>query len=388
MLFLPIVCQSPFSIATFKQKLAHRPYWFIIPPTSAEDPRPMSDNPLVATHLHIYPTYIVTTQERLLSGRRRSDKQIRNQRNLLNNKHTGALSVKAKKRIKNAVNWMVASAQWKRIFDKKSKKHYLFKVNLITLTLPVLDHGISDADFKSKLLKRFVNACRYHYGLNNYVWKVEAQANGNIHAHFTTDTFIHYKLLRRTWNGILAREGLIDKFEAIHGHRDPNSTDVKAVRNIKNLAAYLAKYFAKNETDKRRIKGRIWFCSQPISDRNSLKAETDPLDQKGLLRCLFQSGIKHKVIESNPNSLGLTRRVGELFLIKPSQWRDLISGPLRQLYDDHRLRIRNSLQRVLDFNKWDDLYEISIPTKRIFPITPIPPQDNTPSQMSLTLSHV
>lgn len=317
-----------------------------------------TDNPVIATHLHIYPTYIVTQQERLLTSRGRTAKQINNERNLRNNRHSGELSDKAQSRIKNAVNWMVAAAKWKRVYDKATRKHYFFKINLITLTLPTTDHKISDHYFKSVLLKKFINNCRYNYGLANYVWKVEAQANGNIHAHFTTDTFIHWKHIRRTWNKILAKEGLIDTFEAKHGHRDPNSTDVKAVKKMKNLAAYLCKYFSKNEKDRRRIKGRIWMCSHALSHRNALKVETDPHDQKGYLKSLMNKKIVHKVLKSLPNALGHCRRVGELFLIKPGQWRNLISGALRQVYEDHLFKIRNAIRPFFDYSRYNDLYDI------------------------------
>src|SRR5690606_15700456 len=187
---------------------------------------------------------------------------------------------KASRRLSNAVNWLIASAKNKYIFDKESGKKFTFKINFITLTLPTTDHNISDHYFKSKLLHNFINTCRYKHDLKNYVWKVETQENGNIHAHFTTDTFIHWKDLRDIWNRILIKHGVMesytkkhksidfDEYVFLYGSRknsdlkklrkaydfgvstnweSPNTTDVHAVHKVKDIASYIATYMSKKE---------------------------------------------------------------------------------------------------------------------------------------------
>ena len=61
----------------------------------------------------------------------------------------------------------------------------------------------------------------------------------------------------------------------------PNSTDVKSVKNVRNLANYLAKYLTKNiskksgcsATDARleAFTGNIWYCSTSLSRLSTYK---------------------------------------------------------------------------------------------------------------------
>ena len=326
--------------------------------------------------LHINPTYAVCIPQR--SGRCGSKtlERIKNEANLLNNQHKGQMSKKATRRITNAVNWLVASAKNKWIFDKISNKRFTFRVNFITLTLPTLDHGVTDHEFKSVLLHNFINTCRYKYDLKNYVWKVETQANGNIHAHFTTDTFIHWKDIRNVWNRILQKKGVIDKYKAKHEQltfeqyaalydptgtkdtqqirnafhqgcnsnwSDPNSTDVHSVHKVKDLASYLAKYMGKSDDDRRAVKGRLWGCSTNLSETNKLTMELADTKDFKVLEELHNAGIKYKPILSKPNAFGETFEIGSLFLYKLSDWGKNIKGKLLDLFNEHRFNIRYNI---------------------------------------------
>lgn len=298
------------------------------------------ENPIVAINLAVYPTYIVKTYERLLRHRKRSILQIRNEKNLSANQVDGELSKKAVRRLTNAVNWLVASAKPKTIIDHVTKKKVTFRVNFLTLTLPSTNGNMSDREFKSKYLKRFLQSARYHYGLRNYVWKCETQQNGNIHVHITTDTYMHWRWVRDTWNHIIDQTSYMDSFEKNHGHRDPNSTDIHAVKKIKNLSAYICKYFAKNEEGRRKIQGRIWFVSQSLSRSKVLNLHLDPADSLGVLRRLFAGSFNWKKIESKPNAFGETRTVGEICFLSPHDWLGKISGHLKIMYENHLRLIR------------------------------------------------
>jgi predicted transcriptional regulator len=326
--------------------------------------------------LHINPTYAVCIPQR--SGRCGSKtlERLKNEANLMNNEHKGQMSKKATRRITNAVNWLVASAKNKWIFDKISNKRFTFRVNFITLTLPTLDHGVTDHEFKSVLLHNFINTCRYKYDLKNYVWKVETQANGNIHAHFTTDTFIHWKDIRTVWNRILQKKGVIDKYKAKHEQltfeqyaalydptgtkdiqqirnafhqgcnsnwSDPNSTDVHSVHKVKDLASYLAKYMGKSDDDRRAVKGRLWGCSTNLSETNKLTMELADTKDFKVLEELHKAGIKYKPILSKPNAFGETFEIGSLFLYKLSDWGKNIKGKLLDLFNEHRFNIRYNI---------------------------------------------
>lgn len=183
--------------------------------------------------------------------------------NLTNNKPNPNLSINAKKRIRTAVNWLFALSENKTVINPKTQKTYNFKINFITLTLS--DKQVhSDCYIKKNMLNRFLEKIRYQYNLKSYLWKAESQQNGNIHFHITTNLYIPYNKIRDTWNQIQDKNGYLNKFFQKHGHKNPNSTDVHAVKKIKNLAAYMASYLTKNPTY-RQIQGRQWYLSANLS---------------------------------------------------------------------------------------------------------------------------
>lgn len=326
--------------------------------------------------LYVNPTYAVCLPQRERGRRGKTAEQVRNEQNLTKNSHAGHMSPKAIRRLTNAINWLVASAPSKWVYDKTTKKRYNFKVNFVTLTLPTIDHGITDHIFKKELLHNFINTCRYKFGMKNFVWKVETQANGNIHAHFTTDTFIHWKDLRHVWNRILEKKGIIDKYTQKHNKltfdeynnlynpagkkdieqvrksflygtttnwRDPNSTDVHSVWNVKDLAAYLAKYMGKKEEDRRPISGRLWGCSYNLSAENKLVIELCGTDVSKYLEPLFSPCIKYKPIELLSKLNNTVFQIGEIFFYSLADWGTNIKGALLEKYNEHRFGIRQNL---------------------------------------------
>lgn len=333
-----------------------------------------TDTPIF--ELHVRPTYAVRIPQRQKGGLPPTQRQIENQRNLSNNQLTGQLSSKASRRLCNSVNWLIASAKQKYIYDKKTGKRFSFKVNFITLTLPTTEHGISDNYFKSKLLHNFINTCRYKYDLKNYVWKVETQANGNIHAHFTTDTFIHYEELRTVWNSILSKHGIMQKYTDKHSSMSffdycavydqgqeksldklrkayafgvstnwtqPNSTDVHAVHKVKDIAAYLAKYMSKKEEGRRVIKGRVWSCSTNLSEKNKLVIELLGNEGTEFMSSLMSNDVRFKIIESINKTTGVIKNVGEIYFYKISDWGTVLKGRLLEVFNEHRFKIRHNL---------------------------------------------
>lgn len=364
--------------------------------------------------LHIQPTYAVCVPQRLPSMYGRSEKQLKNEANLKQNSRKEQMSRKAVRRLTNSVNWLVASAKQKFIFDKTTNKRFSFKVNFITLTLPTLDHTVTDHQFKKDLLHNFINTCRVAYGLKNYVWKVEAQANGNIHAHFTTDTFIHWKDVRRVWNRILDKKGIIDNYRNKHNSMsfdeyckvynsdnqrsleqmtrsfqqgvesnwsDPNSTDVHAVHKIKDIAAYLAKYMSKSEDDRRSIKGRLWGCSYNLSESNKLVVEIQGGDDTEVIQELFKPEISYKQLTAVSALTKLPFMVGEIFFYKISDWGTTIHGKLLQKFNEHRFNIRHNID-INALRKDDKPTEAPIDVYNI-PLTLLPRQHSNQLNFSI-----
>jgi hypothetical protein len=326
--------------------------------------------------LHIYPTYAVHVKQRQAGTHSKTTLQLKNEDNLRENKPKDKLSAKSVRRLTNSVNWLVASAKSKHVFDKESGKSFTFKINFVTLTLPSLEHGITDHKFKSVLLHNFVNTCRYKFGLKNFVWKVETQANGNIHAHFTCDTFMHWRELRKVWNTILLKNGALDAYTAKHqamsladyqnlysdgsaaadektaaayrkgvasNWQDPNTTDVHSVHKVKDIAAYLAKYMSKSDEDRRVIKGRLWSCSALLSSTNKLIVEMVGSHDADLIRSLSHQKIKFKPIQTFSEVTRQLTTIGEIFFFKLSDWGTVLQGRILEFYNIHRFQIRNNI---------------------------------------------
>ena len=326
--------------------------------------------------LHVQPTYAVYIPQRTPGTYSKTQAQRENESNLAKNDHEGKLSRKAVRRLTNAVNWLIASARKQYVYDKATQKRFSFRVNFVTLTLPTTEHGITDHQFKSVLLHNFINTCRYKFDMKNFIWKVEAQANDNIHAHFTTDTFIHWRDLRRVWNRILLKHGAMSNYTAKHldmtfedychtydpqgkrelsqlraiyqqgvdsGWTDPNSTDVHAVWAVDDLAAYLAKYMSKDDDERRPIKGRLWGCSYNLSASNKLVLEVHGSHDTDIIQPLCDPSIRFKTIDVIDKFTGKPVPIGEIFFLKLTDWGSKIKGRLLEAYNEHRFNIRHNI---------------------------------------------
>lgn len=295
--------------------------------------------------LYIKPNCIVSVPEFYPPKTYFSAGRIANNRNLLHNKHNSKLSDKAIKRIKSAINWLVASAKEKKVYNAATKKHYNFKVNLITLTLPDTSVKINEHAFKTKLMHPFFMYMKKYYKLNNYVWKIEFQNNGKLHVHITTDSFISHHVIRSCWNRLLKNNNYLVEFEKKFKHDNPNSIDVHAVWKVKNLGAYLAKYMSKNEQNTEVINGRIWGCSHELSDKNKCVLGVNRDECAEVLRPLMNPNIEYKEIVSQDSLTGKVFRNAELFFIKLEHWHSIIHGKIKQAYDLHRFHIRNGIPK-------------------------------------------
>lgn len=212
--------------------------------------------------ISIKPFYL-TLYSRSESVRPRSSFQRENEANLSQNDHNGKISRKANKRIRSAIDWLLYLSKEKSFYHKGFKRNYRFKVNFITLTLSA-EQLHSDQVIKRDVLQPFLDHARKVWKVGNYVWRAEAQRNGNVHFHIVTDKFIPWVEIRNVWNKYQAKLGYLKRFQAKHGHRVPNSTDVHSIWKVRNLGQYLAKYCAK-EAKGRAIKGKQWGLSYSLS---------------------------------------------------------------------------------------------------------------------------
>lgn len=238
----------------------------------------------------------------------------------IKNSHNFEISKKASERIKEKVSWLYELAKNKTVTTTGGKTLFSFKMNFITLTLPALQSHTT-ATITAECLNQFLTECKAKFGLENYVWRLEFQKNGNAHYHLATDTFINYTDAKLIWNRCLFKLGYIrayrEKFENMSfaeyqnatnsdGKIDfnimrerygrgratnwdsPNTVDVRAVSNAKNIAFYISKYITKKSDhmlnsvvslrEPSETNLRLWFCSRSLSKLSAIEVFLEEFD--------------------------------------------------------------------------------------------------------------
>ena len=194
------------------------------------------------------------------------------------NLHNGKISLIAKRKIKNGLDYMLFLAKPKKLPNSRAGKKRSFKLNFITLTLSS-DQAHSDQVVKQKILHPFLLEARRKWNVTLYLWKAEKQKNGRIHFHIITDKFIPWVELRNVWNKHQQTLGYVTGYRDDQKlwHRDgfkynpkyalkwnrsaqlkayqeglrtdwdnPNSVDIHKTRHIINLKAYFSKEISKD----------------------------------------------------------------------------------------------------------------------------------------------
>lgn len=148
------------------------------------------------------------------------------------------------------------------------KKHNILHV-IVTLTL-CSTQVHSDNEIKKECLGRWLPLVQSKYKIVFYYWIAEKQKNGNIHFHILTDRFLDQRWVRSSWNARLEKLGYLDSFEAKNGHREPNSTDIQAIKSLAHSSAYVTKYTSKAD-QQGDLQGRLWGCSDTFRDFDKYK---------------------------------------------------------------------------------------------------------------------
>lgn len=246
-----------------------------------------------------------------------------------NSKKLGVSQMSAKK-IKHAISYLAASATQKRVYNRETKKTSWFKLAFVTLTFPKIGDKLVDDKKAASCLHDWLVMAQAKWPIYNYFWKAETTAAGQIHFHITIDCFIHHKNLRLSWNRILNRKGLLDDFKKQHGHRDAPTTEIKAVIKVDNLAGYLIKYLSKTDKDRRVVSGRSWGCSQRLAWANRLVLEAPVQGAYSYDSTFRENKWTWKEIRTQPDTMGNTRPVGDLFFLDRHTWVDLKPSEMRE----------------------------------------------------------
>ena len=325
--------------------------------------------------LFLKPTYAVLLPYREQRGGRRTALQRLAEKNLTINKRSGEISKKTMQRISTCINWLLLSSQNSVIYCKKLNRKVQSSMSFVTLTLPTTEHKISDAYFKNKLLGNFLSSLREVYGMRSYVWRVECQANGNIHAHVMLNQYVHHSDIRRLWNSTIEHTGVIETYQNKHivmsendyikiysslgpknvnklrsrykiglseNWSNPNSTDIKSVKNVKDVAKYFAKYMSKGEEDRRTISGKCWGASQNISSAKIESIVLDQSDQNKVLKPLENAKIKRKRITLQDKITRLEVCIGQMFLFTYDMIKSFTGTVIGDAYAKQIVIINNS----------------------------------------------
>ncbi len=242
--------------------------------------------------------------------------------------HNFDMSPKAMINLREKINWMYHLSRSRTKKTYTGKEIYNFKMCFLTLTLPSKQmHPTSE--ITAKCLNQFITEVKTTHKMDNYVWRLEFQKNGNVHYHLVTDTFVSFHYARNCWNRIISKLGYVEPYTAKHSAmslndyctvysdngkndfpllakryalgksekwKNPPSVDVKSVVSNKNIAYYISKYFSKGEksgTKKNPLDSRensenmrLWFCSRSLSKLKSISdyVEAFSFDIAGIVR--------------------------------------------------------------------------------------------------------
>lgn len=184
--------------------------------------------------------------------------------------------------------------------NKKTRDNQEYKkVIFVTLTLPAKQKH-DDNYIKKHYLNQFLIELQQKTAVDLYLWRAEKQKNGNIHFHLIINKNVHWAFIRRLWNRILGKgeNSYISDYSTNQkaffsngfklrndgrseqkqreaykrgintGFTDPNSTDIKEIKNEKAINNYISKYMSKNEKSDENdfnVTGKIWGCSRELS---------------------------------------------------------------------------------------------------------------------------
>ena len=229
--------------------------------------------------------------------------------------YSGLVTQGSQKRLTKALENLIQVAQWKIAIDSKGNE-YRFKINFITLTLYSFNRKVPGREAHKTCLEPLLRWMRSK-GMTAYVWKAELQTKRKdchqLHYHITTDVYIPWDELRAYWNALQRQAGYLDYWYQQKGHWNPNSTDIHATHNKKNLIGYFCKKMkiysdrkkyqhlrnkylikaemAKRDQNKETIEGKVWDCSYNIKTAFYEIAAFDDITRR------LAEGVKSKEVE-------------------------------------------------------------------------------------------
>lgn len=226
--------------------------------------------------------------------------------------HNFNISYAAQNKLKDKISWLYQLSKSRYKKSLTGSEIYNFKIAFITLTLPSSQiHPTSE--ITNVCFNQWLTEIKKLYKMENFVWRLEFQKNGNVHYHIATDSFIDYHIAQKIWNRVINKLNYVDRFVdrfmkmsfseycnlshnlnvdnnelsrrfakgRSNGWKVPKSVDVVSCSSGKAIAVYISKYFSKKENQFNKCNPldneensfglRLWFCSRSLSKLDAVK---------------------------------------------------------------------------------------------------------------------
>ena len=161
---------------------------------------------------------------------------------------------------------------------KKGFRHNKVDFYFITLTFI---NKVNDK-LAISVLNKFLTVLKNKYGNFGYIWVAEKQQNGNIHYHMIADKRFNLYYLNSLWTVQQINSGIrnyeqeyecLDKEKVtindLHSAKSwqtiqkyLNPVDIKPVKTIEGISAYLTSYVTKNDS---KFYCSSWHCNRQVS---------------------------------------------------------------------------------------------------------------------------
>lgn len=264
--------------------------------------------------------------------------------------YSGKVTTGSRKRMARAINNCVQitrSDVWftNPLTDRFQKQSPCF----ITLTVPA-GYKIGYRQLEDELMIPFLDWLVAEIGKENkYVRKVEYTKQEVPHYHLLVSCFVNHKDVRAKWNYLLRKAGLLDNYAIEKGHFKAPSTEVKAIRKIKNVANYMIKELSKNKQNEKHVPGRVWACSDGLEESyyeiplsSTAERKLIALRDAGFLN--IKTGDYWSTIDAKYDPGGLA---------PPSLYDELLTTEDREKFEERKEIIRGNKPKPEPFNPYE-----------------------------------
>lgn len=153
-----------------------------------------------------------------------------NDSNLTRGQFNGYMSPATKRKFRRIASTWLRSIMLYRAEVKRKWDPGRAYPTMITLTLPV-DQKHSDAEINRACLQPWLQMMRRDYEIDQYVWRAEAQENGNLHYHLIVDKYIPKRAITQSWNQMIDNLDYRSRYFEETGSLEPPSTEVHALKD-------------------------------------------------------------------------------------------------------------------------------------------------------------